>query len=61
MAEKESLQVNVLDAPTHDANGKNGTNGSKSRSADSIYFKVSIPKQIIKRDGRIVSFDPDRI
>ncbi len=42
-------------------NGKNGSSSSKSRNADSIYFKVSIPKQIVKRDGRIVTFDPDRI
>ena len=28
---------------------------------DSIYFKVKIPEQIIKRDGRIVPFDAERI
>ena len=61
MAEKETQQVNVIDAPKNGVNGKNGSNGSSSRNADSIYFKVSIPKQIIKRDGRIVAFDPERI
>jgi ribonucleoside-diphosphate reductase alpha chain len=61
MAEKETQQVNVIDAPQNGVNGKNGSNGSSSRNADSIYFKVSIPKQIVKRDGRIVAFDPDRI
>ena len=58
MSKKETLQVNVLDAAK---NGTNGKNGSSSRNADSIYFKVSVPKQIVKRDGRIVAFDPDRI
>ncbi len=35
-----------------------GKNGYK---ADSIYFKVQIPEQIVKRDGRIVPFDTERI
>ncbi|PIE80249.1 MAG: recombinase [Chloroflexi bacterium] len=55
MAEKENTQVNVLDAH------QNGTNGSSSHHADSIDFKIAVPKQIVKRDGRIVAFDPDRI
>ncbi|MBK8985107.1 MAG: recombinase [Chloroflexi bacterium] len=42
-------------------NGKKGSNGSSPLQADSIYFKVAIPKQIVKRDGRIVPFDADRI
>ena len=33
-------------------------NGYKT---DSIYFKVKVPDQIVKRDGRIVPFDVDRI
>jgi ribonucleoside-diphosphate reductase alpha chain len=33
-------------------------NGFKT---DSIYFKVKVPQQIVKRDGRITSFDVDRI
>jgi transcriptional regulator NrdR family protein len=63
MAEKESSQVTVSNGAVHTngANGKHGTNGSKALSADSVYFKVSIPRQIVKRDGRIVSFDPERI
>jgi ribonucleoside-diphosphate reductase alpha chain len=47
---------------------KNGSseNGRRPQSrngfeADSVYFKVKIPEQIVKRDGRIVSFDVDRI
>jgi ribonucleoside-triphosphate reductase (thioredoxin) len=35
-----------------------GTNGYQT---DSIYFKVKVPDQIVKRDGRIVSFDVQRI
>lgn len=58
MAEKETLQVN---APTNGTNGNNGSTGNSSHEANSIYFKVSIPKQIVKRDGRIVAFDPERI
>ncbi len=61
MAEKETSQVKVLDAAKNDGHGKNGSNGSKPRNMDSIYFKVSIPKQIVKRDGRIVPFEPIRI
>ena len=43
-------------------------NGAKSHvqskngyNADSIYFKVKVPEQIVKRDGRIVAFDAERI
>jgi ribonucleoside-triphosphate reductase len=61
MAEKETLQVDVPNTSKNGTNGKNGSNGSSSRNANSIYFKVSVPKQIVKRDGRIVAFDPDRI
>ncbi len=44
-----------------DKAGINGTNGAVSLSENSIYFKVSVPKQIVKRDGRIVPFDIERI
>lgn len=47
---------------------KNGTTRSGRRlhskngfRADSLYFKVKVPDQIVKRDGRIVSFDIERI
>lgn len=41
----------------------NGSGGqdTKAHNADSIYFKVSVPKSIVKRDGRIVPFDADLI
>jgi len=38
------------------------TNGNKKDlEASSVYFKVKMPKQIVKRDGRITPFDLDRI
>ena len=43
---------------------KNGSSERQSKNGfktDSIYFKVKIPEQIIKRDGRIVPFDIDLI
>lgn len=37
-------------------------NGNKQDlEASSVYFKVKMPKQIVKRDGRIAPFDLDRI
>lgn len=43
------------------SNGKNGRSNGKPASADSIYFKVAVPKSIVKRDGRIVPFTAGRI
>ena len=43
---------------------KNGTNrlhGKNGYAADSVYFKVKVPEQIVKRDGRIVAFETERI
>ncbi|MCA9933279.1 MAG: recombinase [Ardenticatenaceae bacterium] len=42
-------------------NGLNGTNGAVPVNGHSIYFKVAVPEQIVKRDGRIVPFDTERI
>ena len=39
----------------------NGANGTAVNGAESIYFKVAVPEQIVKRDGRIVPFDVVRI
>lgn len=64
MSENQGGTINLLpqtEQKKNGLNGKNGTNGSKTLGAESIYFKVAIPKQIIKRDGRIVSFDAGRI
>lgn len=64
MSENQGGTINLLpqtEQKKNGLNGKNGTNGSKTMGAESIYFKVAIPKQIIKRDGRIVSFDAGRI
>jgi ribonucleoside-triphosphate reductase len=35
--------------------------GKNGHRTDSIYFKVKVPEQIVKRDGRIVPFDTKRI
>ena len=60
MSEQQNTQENVLVKPNgSNGNGKNG-NGTHL-SEDSIYFKVAVPKSIVKRDGRIVPFDMERI
>ncbi len=46
---------------TEKRQGQNGHNGTKNFERDSIYFKVALPKQIVKRDGRIVPFEIERI
>ena len=50
----------VLDAVSR-RNGNSNKNGKLNLNADSIYFKVSVPKQIVKRDGRISPFDASHI
>ncbi len=59
MADQQSV-LTAIPATKNGRNGKNG-NGTHDLTADSIYFKVSVPKNIIKRDGRMVSFDQSRI
>jgi ribonucleoside-triphosphate reductase (thioredoxin) len=62
MSEKQDVAVDVMivEKPAAKGNGSNG-NGVKTTHGDSIYFKVAVPKQIVKRDGRITSFDATRI
>ncbi|MCB8985584.1 MAG: recombinase [Ardenticatenaceae bacterium] len=64
MSENQGASVQFAQEATpkkNGANGKNGSNGIRNIEANSIYFKVAVPKQIVKRDGRIVSFDAKRI
>ncbi len=56
LAEEQTSKINKAGAK-----GANGKNGPAAFGKDSIYFKVSVPKQIVKRDGRIVPFDIQRI
>lgn len=42
-------------------NGASALQTKKGRRPESIYFKVKVPEQIVKRDGRIVPFDVERI
>ncbi len=42
-------------------NGAKAGHGKNGYKTDSIYFKVSVPEQIVKRDGRITPFDMERI
>ena len=42
-------------------NGKTSLLGNNGYKTNSIYFKVKVPEQIVKRDGRIVPFDLQRI
>ena len=59
MSEKQAKDSVLVKANgTNGSNGKNGKNGNGAHlKADSIYFKVAVPKSIVKRDGRIVPFD----
>jgi len=61
MSEKEQVQSLVLEQTPAKKNGTNGQNGKSGLTADSVYFKVKQPKTIVKRDGRIVPFDSERI
>jgi ribonucleoside-triphosphate reductase (thioredoxin) len=58
MSEQEQVQSLVLEETPPRKNGKSGKSGL---NADSVYFKVKQPKTIVKRDGRIVPFDSQRI
>ncbi|MCB8978961.1 MAG: recombinase [Ardenticatenaceae bacterium] len=53
---------NTLQVGSQTKNGSNGKNGNtKPLNESSIYFKVAVPQSIVKRDGRIVPFEMDRI
>jgi ribonucleoside-diphosphate reductase alpha chain len=54
----EQPQIQGSPAKTNGRSPKPSKNGYE---ADSVYFKVAVPEQIVKRDGRIVDFDPERI
>lgn len=58
MSGKSETQSEVLAKQS-----QNGANNGQAAhlTANSIYFKVSVPQQIVKRDGRIVTFDITRI
>lgn len=58
MSEQPSVQAQVVTKPIG-----NGTNGKKREAAtpSSIYFKVAVPLSIVKRDGRLVPFEIERI
>jgi ATP cone domain/Ribonucleotide reductase alpha domain len=50
-----------VDRSVRNKNGASTLHSRNGHSADSIYFKVKVPEQIVKRDGRIVDFDVERI
>jgi ribonucleoside-diphosphate reductase alpha chain len=56
MSDKQDQQMEVLTPPKSNSNG-----AKKDLTANSIYFKVAVPKTVVKRDGRIVPFDIKRI
>jgi ribonucleoside-diphosphate reductase alpha chain len=58
---KQSTQTEVITKNNGTAKKRNNLHSKNGFSADSIYFRVKIPEQIVKRDGRIVPFDVDRI
>ncbi len=62
MSDSQSTQVTLLKPAKANGNGKNGNGkNKKGLTASSLYFKVAIPKTIVKRDGRLVDFEVDRI
>ncbi|HRQ41067.1 MAG TPA: ATP cone domain-containing protein [Chloroflexota bacterium] len=61
MSDTENVQVQALKTAAPSKNGTHGKNGKNELGADSIYFKVSVPTSIVKRDGRIVPFDDQLI
>ncbi len=52
---EQQLSSNVKSNEKVNGSGPNGYH------ANSIYFKVKVPEQIVKRDGRIVPFETERI
>ncbi len=59
-ANVEQIHTIVNSQKQKNGNG-NGKNGAKHLEASSVYFKVAMPKQIVKRDGRIVPFQIELI
>lgn len=58
MSEQQNSGVTLLEKPQKTGNGRNGKN---NLTADSIYFRVKMPENIVKRDGRIVPFKMELI
>ncbi len=58
---EESIGTTVIATNNGKSERKNRLHSKNGFSKDSIYFKVKIPEQIVKRDGRIVPFEPERI
>jgi ribonucleoside-diphosphate reductase alpha chain len=62
MSDQQLSQENVLVKSNGSTTGANGKNGNRPHLDEgSIYFKVAVPKSIVKRDGRIAPFDMERI
>lgn len=60
MSEKSGVTVHTV-VDERPKNGNGNGNGSKTLDGNSPYFRVAVPKQIVKRDGRIAPFDAGRI
>ena len=58
---EQSSKTNVASNNGEISNRKSRSQSKNGFKTDSIYFKVKIPEQIVKRDGRITSFDVERI
>jgi ribonucleoside-diphosphate reductase alpha chain len=65
MSEQQSSRssAQTLEEPDRQSeeNGKKVDNNRNGFKPDSIYFKVEVPQKIVKRGGRLVSFDASRI
>jgi len=59
--QEKDLKAIVQEAENRSPNGSKGLQNKNGYKPDSIYFKVKMPRQIVKRDGRIAPFEPERI
>ena len=59
--QEKDLQAIVQEAEKRSPNGTHKLHHKNGYKPDSIYFKVKMPRQIVKRDGRIAPFEPERI
>ena len=58
---EQSSRTNVIANKSKAAAQSSPLHSKNGFKTDSIYFKVKVPEQIVKRDGRITNFDVERI
>ena len=58
---EQTSETNIVAKKNGSSSKKSSLQSKNGYRTDSIYFKVKVPEQIVKRDGRIVPFDVDLI